>query len=151
MQKMDTPEKTYTPEKTCLLGFHKVRFQPACLATEICLKIEILLLASLDMILFNKRITRVLIWLGGCAGLHLCCSQIPKTGFLTSRLILHCPWAGCSKSTYFRPMEFSIKQLSHLLYSKIYCTCILMSNENAPLFRCAYLWPIKSCAKLCYL
>ena len=28
---------------------------------------------------------------------------------------------------------------------------ILMSNENAPLFRCAYLWPIKSCAKLSYL
>ena len=28
---------------------------------------------------------------------------------------------------------------------------ILMSNENAPLFRCAYLWPIESCVKLCYL
>ena len=28
---------------------------------------------------------------------------------------------------------------------------ILMSNENAPLFRCAWLWLIKSCAKLCYL
>ena len=28
---------------------------------------------------------------------------------------------------------------------------ILMSNENAPLFRCAYLWPIKRFAKLMYL
>ena len=28
---------------------------------------------------------------------------------------------------------------------------ILMSNENAPLFRCAYLWNIESCAKLCNL
>ena len=26
-----------------------------------------------------------------------------------------------------------------------------MSNENAPLFRCAFLWPIKSCTKLYYL
>ena len=30
-------------------------------------------------------------------------------------------------------------------------TCILMSNENAPLCRCAKLWPIKYCAKLSYL
>ena len=118
MQKMDTPEKTYTPEKTCLLGFDKVRFQPACLATETCLKIEILLLASLDMILFNKRITRALIRLRGCAGLSLCSLQTQKTSFLTSRLILHCPWASCYKSTHFRPMEFSIKPLSQFIIFK---------------------------------
>ena len=26
-----------------------------------------------------------------------------------------------------------------------------MSNENAPLFRCVKAWPIKNCAKVCYL
>ena len=28
---------------------------------------------------------------------------------------------------------------------------ILMSNENAPPFRCAYLWRIKSWAQICYV
>ena len=38
----------------------KMRFKPVCSATE--------LVASLDMILFNKRITKALIKLRGCAG-----------------------------------------------------------------------------------
>ena len=38
-------------EKTCLRGFQLGRTQPVCLATETTLKIEILLLASLDMTL----------------------------------------------------------------------------------------------------
>ena len=46
------------------------------------------LVASLDMILSNKRITKALIRLRSVqAGLRLCCSQAPRTGFLTSRPI----------------------------------------------------------------
>ena len=39
----------------------KVRFKPACSATETSSKNEISLIASLDIILSNKRITKVLI------------------------------------------------------------------------------------------
>ena len=49
-------------DKTCLRVSVKVRFIPACSATEI------LLAASLDMILSNKRITKALIRQRGCAG-----------------------------------------------------------------------------------
>ena len=53
-------------EKACLRGFPN---QPAqCSATENSQKIEIWLAASLDMILSNKRITKALIRLHGCAG-----------------------------------------------------------------------------------
>ena len=45
-----------------------VRFKPACTATETSLINEISLVASLDMILSNKRITKALISLRGCAG-----------------------------------------------------------------------------------
>ena len=44
-----------------------VRFKPACSAIETSKKIEILLVANLDMILVNKPITKVLIRLHGCA------------------------------------------------------------------------------------
>ena len=40
--------------------------------------------SSLDMILFNKRITDCAV---ARAGLRLCCSQVPKAGFLASRSI----------------------------------------------------------------
>ena len=43
----------------------KVRFKPACSATE---KIEISFIASLEMILSKKRITKALIRLRGCVG-----------------------------------------------------------------------------------
>ena len=47
------------------------------------------------------------------------------------------------------------KEIVDLVLDKIrkmvYVVYILKSNENAPLFRCAYLWPFKCCAKLCYL
>ena len=46
----------------------KVRLKPVFSATETSWKIEISLLASLDMILSNKRITKALIRLRGCAG-----------------------------------------------------------------------------------
>ena len=46
----------------------KVNFKPACSATETSYKIKILLVASLNMILSNKRITKALIRLRGCAG-----------------------------------------------------------------------------------
>ena len=46
----------------------KVRFKPACSATETSFKIEISLVSSLDMILSNKRITKALIRLRRCAG-----------------------------------------------------------------------------------
>ena len=46
----------------------KVRFIPACTATGTSLKIEILLVASFDMVLSKKRITKALIRVCRCAG-----------------------------------------------------------------------------------
>ena len=46
----------------------KMRFKPACSATETSLKIEISLVVCLDMVLSNKQKTKVLIRLQGCAG-----------------------------------------------------------------------------------
>ena len=46
----------------------KVRFKPSCFATETIYKIEISLVASSYMILFNVQITKALIRLHGCAG-----------------------------------------------------------------------------------
>ena len=46
----------------------KVRFKLACSATETRWKIELSLVARLDMILSNKQITKALIRLRGCAG-----------------------------------------------------------------------------------
>ena len=46
----------------------KARLKPVSSATETSKKIEILLVASLDMILSNKRITKALIRLRECAG-----------------------------------------------------------------------------------
>ena len=45
---------------------NKVRFKPACSATDSARKFEILLVESLDMILSNKRITKALIRLRRC-------------------------------------------------------------------------------------
>ena len=47
---------------------NKVRFKPACSATETSYKIEISLVASYDMVHSKKRITKALIRLHGCAG-----------------------------------------------------------------------------------
>ena len=49
-------------------GSENVRFKPACSAAETSLKIEISLAVGLEMILFNKGITKALIRLRGCAG-----------------------------------------------------------------------------------
>ena len=46
----------------------KARLKAATSATETSYKTEISLVASLDMILFKKRITKALIRLQGCAG-----------------------------------------------------------------------------------
>ena len=46
----------------------KVRLKPACSATETSQKIKIALVASLEMILSNKGITKALIRLSKCAG-----------------------------------------------------------------------------------
>ena len=46
----------------------KVRFKPACSGTGSSYKIEILLVATLDIILFNKRKTKALISLPRWAG-----------------------------------------------------------------------------------
>ena len=53
-------------DKTCLL----IRFKPACNAKlqRPTWKIENLLVARLDMVLSNKRITKAQIRLRGCAG-----------------------------------------------------------------------------------
>ena len=50
------------------LGFPTARLKPVSSATETRQKSEISLVASLDMILSNKRITKALIRLRGCAG-----------------------------------------------------------------------------------
>ena len=55
-------------EKTCRRVSEKWRFKPSCSGTEISYKIEISLVASLDMILFNQQITKMLISLRGCTG-----------------------------------------------------------------------------------
>ena len=49
----------YGPPQTCLWVFDKARFKPFSSATETSYKNEILLVASLDMILSKKWITRV--------------------------------------------------------------------------------------------
>ena len=46
----------------------KANFKPVYSATETSKKIEISLIASLDMILSNKRVIKALIRLLGCAG-----------------------------------------------------------------------------------
>ena len=48
--------------------FDKVCFKPVSTATETSYKIKVLLVASLDIILSNKQITKALISLRGCAG-----------------------------------------------------------------------------------
>ena len=62
----------------------KGSFKPVSSATQTSKKIEILLLASLDMILFNKRITNALISMR-----RLVCAFVvgkpPKTGFVALR------------------------------------------------------------------
>ena len=46
----------------------KARLKPSCSSTETSWKIGISLVLSLDMILYNTRITKALIRLRGCAG-----------------------------------------------------------------------------------
>ena len=60
----------------------KTRLKPVSSATETRYNSEISLVASLDMILFNKRITKALIRKRGCAGwsAHFC-SQTPEDRF----------------------------------------------------------------------
>ena len=60
---------------------NKVRFKRVCSATETSYKMENSLVASLDMILSNKRITKALIRLVCAFVVH----KTLKTGFLASR------------------------------------------------------------------
>ena len=62
----------------------KGRLKPVSSATDI----EILLEASLDMILSSMRLTNALISLRGCAGwsVPLLCAT-PRTGFVTTKLM----------------------------------------------------------------
>ena len=61
-------------------------FKPVSSATETSYKIKILLVASLDMIIFNTLIKKVLIRLSGGAGLSApLLFTNTETGFLTSR------------------------------------------------------------------
>ena len=66
---------------------NRVIFKLACSATETSLKIEISLISSLDMILYNKPITKGLIRL--CIMRRLVCAFVvhkpQKTGFLAAR------------------------------------------------------------------
>ena len=54
--------------KPVIQVYDKVGLKPVSSATETSWKIEIWLEASLDIVLSNKRITKVLIRLPGCAG-----------------------------------------------------------------------------------
>ena len=64
----------------------KVKFKPACSATETIKKIEISLEASLGMILSNKQITKALISLCRLqTGLLLCCLQTTEDRFFSQR------------------------------------------------------------------
>ena len=57
-----------TPQNLSSGFLTKARLKLVSQATKTSLKIEISLVASLDMVLSNKRITKVLIRLRGCAG-----------------------------------------------------------------------------------
>ena len=57
-----------TTKPVFVFFFDKVRFKLACSTTETSCKIESSLVASLYMVLSNKRITKVLIRLRRCAG-----------------------------------------------------------------------------------
>ena len=71
----------------------KVRFKPACSATKSGLKLEIKLLASLDMIPSKKRITKVLI------RLRRCCLQTSEDRF--SRVVAQIITTHQQSSSYF--------------------------------------------------
>ena len=60
--------KRFTARKPVFWVSDKVRLKPVSSATETSEKIENLLVACLDMILSNKRITKALIRLRRCAG-----------------------------------------------------------------------------------
>ena len=64
------PNLSYGPrhEKTYLRGFQPGQTQTSLLSYRDLLKIEISLVASLDMILYKERLTMALIRLQGCAG-----------------------------------------------------------------------------------
>ena len=55
-------------EKTCLPGMQLIKPQITCSATETIMNIEIVHEASFYIILFNKRITKLLIKLRRCIG-----------------------------------------------------------------------------------
>ena len=55
-------------EQTCLWGFRQSVIQTSLLSTETSKKIEISLIASLDMLLCSKQVTKALTRLRGCAG-----------------------------------------------------------------------------------
>ena len=60
----------------------KASFKPVSTAIETSLKIEISLVISLDIILFDKQIAKALIRLRGCAGWSVpICSQTPEDRF----------------------------------------------------------------------
>ena len=69
--------------------FDKARLKLVSSATETSLKIEILLVASLDMVLSKKVNNKGTDQSAADvqAGLRLCCTQTPKTSFLAPRPI----------------------------------------------------------------
>ena len=103
----------------------KVRLKPACPATETRQKIEISLVASLDMILSNKRTTKAQIRMRGCAdwSAPLLFAKPPKTGFLALRHI----WI------YRRVNAFLI-----LMFHQNICSCFQVLKEDMELH---LAWP----------
>ena len=102
----------------------RVMLKQACSATKTSWKIDISLAASLNMILSKKQITNVLISLCRCAGwssvqtgLHLCCWQTLKTGFLA-----------------LRPILLSEQQCEHLHI----CSCCFIWTTKKQIILCTY-------------
>ena len=90
-------------DKTCLPGFQQMRLKPVFSTTETSQKIGISLVASLDMLLFEKRIIKALF---RCAGW-----LAPETGFLWLRPICY----------FYRHINIPQKQTCESSLIETYC------------------------------
>ena len=79
---------------------HKASFKPVSSATETSLKIKISLVAGLDKILLDKRITKALISLCGCAGWSaLLLLQTPEDRFCGDEAHLSSKGSSCMENS----------------------------------------------------
>ena len=89
--------------------FDKAKIKPVTPATETSKKIEFSLIASLDIELSKKQITKALISLRGCAGWSAsCCSQTPEDRFSRVEAHLCQTVLKIVLSKYFQPKSANI-------------------------------------------